>query len=446
MGACLAPYSGQRKRPPTLDLRPAAPHHGVMHVLVLGAGVVGLSTAHLLAAEGWRVTVLDAEPSPGRGASFANGGQLSYSYVAPFAGPGVLRKVPSWLMDPDGPLRLRPEADPHQWKWLLRFIRACNADTAEQTTRRLLLLSYLSRDLMRETVALPDLDFDFTRAGKLVVQPDEGGMAGARRQMELQARLGSEQRALSREECLEAEPALRHIAHRIAGGILTESEEAGDARRFSEALAERLTRGNAAVTLRLGARIRQIIRADGRIRAVATEEGPIEADHFVVALGNGARPLLRPLGLDLPIYPLKGYSLTLDVVDESEAPRLSVTDSAAKVVYARLGKRLRVAGMADLVGHDRRIEESRLTTLLRQARATFPGASDWGEIRPWAGLRPSTPTGLPILGPTLAAPNLWLNLGHGSLGFTLAMGSAAVVAAMMVGRPAPIPTDGFTLP
>ena len=416
-----------------------------MHVLILGAGVVGLATAHALAAEGYRVTVMDAEAAPGRGASFANGGQLSYSYVAPFAGPGVVGKVPGWLLDPDGPLRFRPQLDPHQWAWLLRFLLACRADVAARTTQRLLLLATLSRQLTRELVALPDMRFDFSPSGKLVLQPDEAAMDGARRQMAVQAALGSEQRALSRDECLAVEPALRHVAHRIAGGILTESEEAGDARLFCEALAARLAAGNAGVAFQMRTRARQLVRAEGRIRAVVTDQGTFEADAFVLALGTGARALVRPLGMELPIYPLKGYSLTLPITDEAAAPRLSVTDSAAKVVYARLGRRLRVAGMADVVGYSTDIEEKRLTTLIRQARAAFPDATDWRELNPWAGLRPATPTGLPILGRAPGAANLWLNLGQGSLGFTLAMGSAAVLAALMAGRPPPIPSDGFRL-
>ncbi len=416
-----------------------------MHVLILGAGVVGLATAHVLANEGHRVTVLDAERAPGRGASFANGGQLSYSYVAPFAGPGVVGKVPGWLRDPDGPLRFRPSFDPHQWKWLWAFLRACNASRAERTTGALLALAALSRSLTREVVALPDMKFDFAPAGKLVIQPDAATMAGAVRQMELQARLGSVQRALDRDGCLEVEPALRHIAHRIHGGIWTESEEAGDARLFCEALAARLAQGNRAVAFRMGVRARQIIRAEGRVRGVLTDEGVHEADAVVLALGNGARDLTRPLGLDLPIYPLKGYSLTLDVAEEAEAPRVSITDSAAKIVYARLGRRLRVAGMADIVGHDPRIEEGRLSTLVRQARAAFPRASDWRELRPWAGLRPATPTGLPLVGAAPGSPGLWLNLGQGSLGFTLAMGSAAVLAARLEGRDPPIPDADFRL-
>jgi len=416
-----------------------------MRVLVLGAGVTGLTTAHALAQDGHSVTVLDAEREVGQGASFGNGGQLSYSYVAPFAGPGVIGKVPGWMLDPDGPLRFRPRLDPGQWKWLIGFLRACNPTTAEQTTRRLLLLSYLSRDLLREFVAREAVDFAFAPSGKLVLQPSGAAMEAARHQMALQAAWGTEQQALSREECLALEPALAHIAHRIAGGIHTKGEDAGDCRMFCTGLAASLTRSNAGVTFQLGTRATQIIRAEGRVRGVATSAGVIEAEAVVLALGTGARALARPLGLDLPIYPLKGYSLTLPVTREAAAPRISVTDSAAKLVYARLGRHLRVAGMADVVGYGREIDEKRLTSLLRQARAAFPDAADWREINPWAGLRPSTPTGLPILGRAPGMEGLFLNLGQGSLGFTLAMGSAAVVAAEIAGRAPPIPLDGFRL-
>jgi len=416
-----------------------------MRVLILGAGVTGLATAHALAAEGHTVTVLDAETRVGRGASFANGGQLSYSYVAPFAGPGVIGKVPGWLLDRDGPLRFRPQPDPGQWKWLIGFLRACNATTAEQTTRRLLLLGYLSRDLLRDLAQREGLDFAFAPAGKIVLQPSVAAMEGAKRQMALQQPWGTVQRSLSREECLALEPALTGIAHRIVGGMHTESEDAGDCRLFCEGLAASLTRSNAAVTFQLGTRVTQLIRAEGRIRGVMTNVGVIEGDAIVLALGTGARALARPLGLDLPIYPLKGYSLSLPITREEAAPRISVTDSAQKVVYARIGRHLRVAGMADVVGYSPLIEEKRLSTLVRQARAAFPDATDWRELNPWAGLRPATPTGLPILGRAPGTAGLFLNLGQGSLGFTLAMGSAAILAAEIAGRAPPIPLDGFRL-
>lgn len=416
-----------------------------MRVLILGAGVTGLANAYLLAREGHDVTVLDAEPEVGRGTSYANGGQLSYSFVAPFAGPGVIGKVPGWLLDPDGPLRFRPRMDPGQWKWLLSFLRACNTATSEQTTRRLLRLAYLSRELTHEMAAREAIDFDFAPTGKLVVLPDTAAVAGARRQVALQAEWGSEQEVLGRDACVALEPALAGIAHRIEGGVHTVSEDAGDCRLFCEGIVARLAASNHAVSFLLGTRITQIIRAEGRVRGVQTSEGVIEADAVVVALGTGARALLRPLGIDLPIYPLKGYSLTLPITHEASAPRISVTDSAAKVVYARLGDRLRVAGMADVVGYSRDFDEKRLSTLIRQAREAFPDAADWTELNPWTGLRPATPKGLPLLGKTPGTEGLFLNLGQGGLGFTLAMGCAAMVTAAIEGRPGPIPADGLEL-
>jgi D-amino-acid dehydrogenase len=277
------------------------------------------------------------------------------------------------------------------------------------------------------------------------VLPDAAAVAGARRQVALQAEWGSEQEVLGRDECLALEPALTGIAHRIAGGVHTISEDAGDCQLFCEGIAARLASSNHAVSFLLGTRVTQIIRAEGRVRGVQTSAGVIEADAVVVALGTGARALLRPLGMDLPIYPLKGYSLTLPIARADSAPRISVTDSAAKVVYARLGNRLRVAGMADVVGYSRDFDEKRLSTLVRQAREAFPDAADWTELNPWTGLRPATPTGLPLLGKAPGMEGLFLNLGQGGLGFTLAMGCAAMVTAAIGGRPAPIPADGLGL-
>ena len=403
-----------------------------MRVCILGAGVVGLATAYQLAREGHQVTVLDAEAGPGLGTSFANGAQLSYSYVAPFAAPGVAWKVPGWLADPDGPMRLRPDFTWHQIRWLWRFWRACTATQAEATTAALLRLAALSRELTHDALTRERLDFAFSATGKLVVYPDAASLDGARAQVALQARMGSRQEVLDRAECIAREPALAAIAQRIAGGVWTESEEAGDCLLFCAELVRVLRASNFDVSFRFGTRVTQLLTAGGRVVGAATPHGVQEADTFVLALGMGARALAAPLGLDVPIYPLKGYSLTVPVT--AAAPRVSITDIAQKVVYAPLGARLRIAGMADLVGADLRFDNRRLDTLLRQARGSFPDASDWSELRPWAGLRPATPTGLPMLGPAPGWPNLHCNIGQGALGFTLAMGSAAVVADIIAGR------------
>ncbi len=412
-----------------------------MRIIVLGAGVVGLTTAYLLARDGHTVDVLDGAGGVAQQTSYANGGQLSYSYVAPFAGPGVIGKVPGWLLDPDGPLRFRPDFTWAQARWLLDFLRACNANTSARTTEALLRLAYLSREWLHGLVSRESLDFGFARSGKLVVYSDITGFEGAKCQMAAQAALGSEQHALLAPECLALEPSLGRIAHRLVGGIHTPGEDAGDCHLFCVGL-ERLMRGsNFDVRFHFGTRVTQLLTAGGRVVGAVTRDGVHEADVFVLALGNGARALASPIGVDVPLQPLKGYSLTLPIT--GPAPSISITDAAAKVVYARLGDKLRVAGIADVVGHDTRFDNRRLDTLVRQARAAFPDASDWRELRPWTGMRPATPTGLPLLGPTARWPNLHLNLGQGSLGFTLAMGSAAVVAELIAGRPAPILMDGL---
>lgn len=413
-----------------------------MHVIVLGAGVVGLSTAYALARDGHRVTVLEGASGAALHTSKANGGQLSYSYVAPFAGPGVIGKVPGWLLDPHGPVRFRPDFTWGQLSWLMRFLRACNPAAAARTTAALLRLAYLSRDNLHELVAREALDFAFARSGKLVVHSDRASFEGAKRQMAAQATLGSEQHALSTAECLALEPSLASIASRLVGGIHTPGEDSGDCLLFCQGL-ERLLRGsNFDVRFHYNSQVTQLLSAAGRVVGAATREGVHEGDAFVLAFGNGARALAAPLGVEVPIQPLKGYSLTVPIT--GPAPSVSVTDAAAKVVYARLGGSLRIAGMADVVGHDPRFDNRRLDTLLRLARAAFPEASDWRELRPWTGLRPATPTGLPLLGPTARWPNLYLNLGQGALGFTLAMGSAAIIADLLAGRPAPIPMDGLS--
>lgn len=413
-----------------------------MRVLVLGAGVVGLTTAYALARDGHSVTVLDGARGAALHTSQANGGQLSYSYVAPFAGPGVLGKVPGWLLDRDGPLRFRPDFTWGQITWLLEFLRACNAATAARTTAALLRLAYLSRSGLHALVEREAIDFAFARSGKLVVHSDPGSFEGAKRQMLAQAALGSEQHAVSAAECLAMEPALSTLAPRLVGGIHTPGEDAGDCHLFCLGLEKLLRGSNFDVSFHFSTPVTQLLTAGGRVVGAATPLGVHEADAFVLSAGNGARALAGPLGVDIPIQPLKGYSLTVPIT--GQAPAISITDAAAKVVYARLGRELRVAGMADVVGADTRFDNRRLDTLLRQARAAFPDAADWTTLRPWTGLRPATPTGLPMLGPTRAWPNLHLNLGQGSLGFTLAMGSAAVVAELVAGRPAPIAMDGLS--
>ncbi len=403
-----------------------------MHVAVLGAGVIGLTTAKALLDAGHEVTVVDQSAGVGTGTSYANGAQLSYSYVAPLAGPGVLSKLPGWMLRRDSPVRFRPRLSIDQWRWCWSFVRACNSRQSDITTRRLLALSVLSRTLMHQLVdAEPSLVFDYAKSGKLVFHRDNASMASATGQLEYQRKLGCEQIALTPQQCVELEPALASVKSEISGGIFTESEDAGDCFKFCVGL-ERYLR-HAGVRFLMNTPVEALQSSnDGRIVAIS-RGNTIHADQYVVATGVDARSLLKNLQINVPLYPLKGYSLTYGLSPDAHAPRVSVTDFARKVVYARIGERLRVAGIADLEGNSLHANSERIQTLRDEVRHTFPRAvHDSDTPTEWVGLRPATPTGMPIIGPT-SYKNLWLNLGQGALGFTLAAGSASLVAGWLDG-------------
>lgn len=398
-----------------------------MHVVVLGAGIVGLATAYALRLQGKEVTVVD-RATPGAGASGGNGAQLSYSYVQPLADPGIWTQLPKLLLAADSPLKFQPQWDPQQWRWGLEFLLACNADTSARSTAQLLQLALRSRQGFEAMLQDLALDCDFARSGKLVVYSSAAGLEAARRQVELQQRLGSVQEVVSAQRCVELEPALQYYQAHMAGAVYTPSECAADCAKVCDGLYAALqARG---VRFVLGQEVLGVVHHGKRLQAVRTVAGELAADQFVLALGSASAGFAQPLGLRLPVYPLKGYSITLDLTDSADAaPQVSVTDAARKVVFARIGQRLRVAGMAELVGHDSRIAPQRIQQLSEATRAVFPGLDQGLELHPWTGMRPATPTGLPLVGRHPQGPeNLLLNTGHGALGFTLAFGTAQAVA------------------
>ena len=414
-----------------------------MHVLVIGAGVIGLATAWYLRADGHQVTVVERNQDVALETSFANGGQLSYSYVAPLAGPGVLAKLPGWLLREDSPVRFRPRADLEQWRWLLQFVRACTLKQSEACTRRLLSLSFFSRDLMQELLLHePALHFEHANAGKLVVYRTGTAFDAARRLLDYQRSLGCEQEALDVKACVAKEPALAHLGTQLHGGIFTRSEDSGDCYQFCVSMM-RLLRDRG-VGFRFGTTVTQLRRNSTQNVAAYTGDERLDADHIVLATAAPSVPLLRTLDIRVPLYPLKGYSLTAPVMADAAAPRVSITDFERKIVYARLGNRLRIAGMADITGRRADIDPKRVAALRAQSAATFPGAADFDSAPVWCGLRPATPNSMPIIDGTRFA-NLWLNLGQGALGFTLALASGRLLGDLMVRREPAVALDGFGL-
>ncbi|WP_230533847.1 D-amino acid dehydrogenase [Microvirga roseola] len=415
-----------------------------MKIVVIGAGIVGLTTAYYLSRDGHSVTVVDGGDGAGLRSSKANGAQLSYSFVSPLADPAVLPKIPSWLLGRKSPLSFRPKADPDQWRWLFAFLKACRASKAQKTTAELLQLGVYSRSLVHELVAREKPRFEFGSSGKLLVYQDAKSFTAAQSQVEFQASLGCRQMLLTPQQCLEREPSLEGIGKTIAGGIFTPTEDAGDCLQLCTELERIMASRAQPVAFRYKTKVEGLRIEQDQIAGLRTSQGDITADAYVIANGVGAQHLARQVGIDPYVYPLKGYSLTYELGPDSQAPKASVSDLRNKVVYARLGNRLRVAGMVDIGDTTMSIARHRIASLRQNVGRFFPHLNPIGEPEPWAGLRPARPDGKPIIGAT-RFKNLWLNVGHGALGFTLAAGSSGLLADQMAGRPSQVPAAIFAL-
>jgi D-amino-acid dehydrogenase len=414
-----------------------------MRVMVLGAGVIGTSCAYYLAKAGHDVTVLDRQSGPALGTSFANAGGICPGFAGPWAAPGMPRKVARWLFARHAPFVLRPQLDPQQWRWLVRFLGNCDAERFARNKARMQRIAHYSKACLKELRKETGIAFDHGAGGVLQLFRSEAELAGAEASARVLAEFGVAHRILGAEGVLALEPALRAAALKPAGGLHLPDDETGDCHKFTVVIAELLHRRG--VTFKFNTTVDRLLLDGNRIAGVVTDRGETDADAYVVALGAEAARLLRPLGVDLPIYPVKGYSVTVDIDERAPAPRSSVMDEHYKVMITRLGTRLRAAGIAEVAGFDVAIRPAGLATVLRSLRELFPqaaSASGASVSNAWAGLRPMTPDGPPYLGRTPIG-NLFVDVGHGSNGWTQACGCGRVVADIVSDRRPEIDLEGF---
>ena len=405
-------------------------------MLVLGAGVVGVAAAWYLTADGHEVTLVDRQPAPALETSFANGGQISASHAEPWAGPGAPQQILRWLGREDASLLFRLSADWRQWQWGLQFLAECLPARTRRNTRECLRLALYSRDCLRALRAATGIEYDHLERGILEFHTDAHGFAEGVAKAGLMRQYGCERKVKTAAECVALEPALAACRERLAGGIYTADDESGDAWRFTQELA-RLAAARG-LAFRGSTAVEALAVDGGKVRGVRCVNEPggaevLTADAYVVALGSSSPLLLRPIGVPAPIYPLKGYSATIDIGDDRGAPTVSLTDIASRIVITRLGRRLRIAGTAELSGYGTELNAVRCAALLRRIFDLFPDAGDRGSARFWAGLRPATPSNVPLVGRT-RYPNLFLDTGHGTLGWTMACGSGRAVADVIAGR------------
>jgi D-amino-acid dehydrogenase len=402
-----------------------------LRVAVLGAGVVGVASAWYLARAGHEVTVIDRQPGAGRETSFANGGQISVSHAEPWANPHVLPKAMQWLGREDAPLLFRARWDPALFCWMLKFLAECAPGRTRENMRNIVTLALYSRAQLGALRQETGIEYDQLTRGILHFYTDASELELATHAAAVMREFGCDRRTLTADECVRIEPALTSARSLLAGGDYTAADESGDAHKFTCELA-RLAAA-LGVDFRYGRTLAGIETAGGRVAAFQLGSERVVADAYLVAGGSWSPALLAPLGIRLPIYPAKGYSATLTLSEASVAPTVSLTDDGHKIVFSRLGQRLRVAGTAEFNGFNTELNPVRCAALISRATRIFPELHTIGTPEFWCGLRPATPSNVPHIGRT-RLPNLWINAGHGTLGWTLACGSGAAIADLISGR------------
>ena len=413
-----------------------------MRILILGSGVIGVTSAWYLRRQGHEVTVLDREPGPALATSFGNAGQVSPGYASPWPAPGIPLKAVKWLLSRHAPLAIRPTGDPAQYRWLWAMLRNCTHHRYAVSKARMVRLAEYSRDCLGELRRETGIEYEQRTLGTTQLFRTRAQLEGAERDIAVLRQYGVPHELLDRDGIVRVEPALAGVAHTLAGALRLPGDETGDCHLFTTRLAA--LAAAAGVEFRYGQTIERL-EADGdRISGVRVDGRVERADAYVLALGSWSPQLLAPLGIALPVYPLKGYSLTIPITQPSLAPHSTVLDESYKVAITRFDDRIRVGGMAEVSGYDLSLPQRRRETLELVVRSLYPDGGDLSRASFWSGLRPSTPDGPPVVGATRLR-NLWLNTGHGTLGWTMACGSARYLADLVDGRGPQIDPEGLDI-
>jgi D-amino-acid dehydrogenase len=413
-----------------------------MKVLVLGSGVIGVSSAYQLALAGHDVTVVDRQPAAALETSYGNAGEVSPGYSAPWAGPGVPLKAVKWLLMQHRPLVIRANIDLNLIRWCVAMLRNCTSARYELNKGRMVRLAEYSRDCLKELRVQTGIRYDERMRGTLQLFRTQAQFDGTAADIAILKRYGVVFELLGRDACLQHEPALAIVKDKFVGGLLLPGDETGDCFKFTQNLAALAVRQG--VQFRYGTQIRRLVKAGQQIDGVVTDAGTLKADAYLVALGSYSPLLLKNLGIRIPVYPVKGYSITVPITDASGAPESTVMDESHKVAVTRLGDRIRVGGTAELAGYTLKLHEARRHTLEHVVTDLFPRGGDVARAEFWCGLRPMTPDGTPVVGAT-RLPNLYLATGHGTLGWTMAAGTGRVLADVISGRKPGIDLDGLTV-
>ncbi len=411
-------------------------------ILILGSGVIGTSLAYYLAQDGHAVTVLDRQPGPALETSYANAGEVSPGYSSPWAAPGLALKAVKWLLMRHRPLVVRPRIDVAMLRWVLQLLGQCNAAAYQRNKGRMLRVAQYSRDCLEQLRDATGIDYDQRCLGTLQLFRSAQQLDGVGADIEALRRFGIGFELLDAAGCIANEPALARVRQKFHGGLRLPGDETGDCFKFTNAVAALASAHGA--QFRFGVQVRGLRAAGDALGGVDTDAGLLQADHVVAALGSWTPLLLAPLGIRLPVYPVKGYSITVPIVDADAAPRSTLLDESHKIAVTRLGDRIRVGGTAELAGYDLRLHEPRRRTLRHVVADLFPAAADMSQDNFWCGLRPMTPDGPPVLGPTRLR-GLWIACGHGTLGWTMAAGSGRLLADLIGGRTPAIDTEGLGL-